>query len=323
MREIAILITSIFTIFALTACSAKESKPINKLNDDKLQIYTTVYPLTYFTEEIGKQYVDVKSIYPSGIDEHTFEPTQKDMISIADADLFFYIGLDLEAFVPKAAQSLKNENVEFLAVAEKLSLPEWGDHDEDELHGEEEHEADHGHEHGLYNPHVWLDPIYSIELAREIKTELAKQIPAQKDFFEENFQALAEKLTLLNEAYKAGTADTENRSFLVTHDAFSYWEDRYDIEQLSIIGSSTVEEPSPKQLKNLIDVVNEKKLRYILVEQNVNKKFAETISKETGAMILPIHNMGTLSEDEIKQGADYFSIAYENLDALQTALKNE
>ena len=47
-----------------------------------LSVYTTVYPLQYFTERIGGEHVDVQSIYPPGADEHSFDPTQKDMIAL-------------------------------------------------------------------------------------------------------------------------------------------------------------------------------------------------------------------------------------------------
>ncbi|MBF2482690.1 zinc ABC transporter substrate-binding protein, partial [Listeria seeligeri] len=78
------------TLLILTGCSDSSD---TKTNSDKLTVYTTVYPLQYLTEQIGGKYVDVHSIYPPGSDAHSFEPTQKDMMKIADSDLFFYIGL--------------------------------------------------------------------------------------------------------------------------------------------------------------------------------------------------------------------------------------
>ena len=63
----------------------------------------------------------MKSIYPPGADEHTFDPTQKDMIALADSDLFFYIGLGLEGFVENAEKTLKNEHVKMVATAEAIT----------------------------------------------------------------------------------------------------------------------------------------------------------------------------------------------------------
>ena len=86
-----------------------------------LSVYTTVYPLQYFAERIGGEHVNVKSIYPPGADEHTFDPTQKDMIALADSDLFFYVGLGLEGFVENAEKTLKNEHVKMVATAEAIT----------------------------------------------------------------------------------------------------------------------------------------------------------------------------------------------------------
>ena len=135
-----------------------------------MSVYTTVYPLQYFTERIGGEHVDVKSIYPAGADEHTFDPTQKDMIALADSDLFFYIGLGLEGFVEKAEKTLKNEHVKMIATAE--AIPEEMLHDEGH---EEEDDDEHGHEGMIIaaiDPHVWISPVLSIELATSIKDAL-------------------------------------------------------------------------------------------------------------------------------------------------------
>ena len=100
---------------------------------DQISIYTTVYPLQYFAERIGGDAVNVQSIYPPGADEHTFDPTQKDMIALADADLFFYIGLGLEGFVENAEKTMKNEHVKMVATADAITEDMLERHDHDEL----------------------------------------------------------------------------------------------------------------------------------------------------------------------------------------------
>ena len=77
----------------------------------------------------------MKSIYPAGADEHTFDPTQKDMMALADSDLFFYIGLGLEGFVENAEKTMKNEHVKMIATAEAIP-----DEMLDEGHGDEHDE---------------------------------------------------------------------------------------------------------------------------------------------------------------------------------------
>jgi zinc transport system substrate-binding protein len=111
------------------------------------------------------------------------------MMNLADSDLFFYIGLGLEGFVEKAKGTLKNEHVTMVAAADKLKLPTDSDSQE-----EEEQEEEHHEHHGDINPHVWLDPIYSKEMAAVIRDALIKQMPQQKELFNENFQKLSLQL---------------------------------------------------------------------------------------------------------------------------------
>nr|WP_318507890.1 zinc ABC transporter substrate-binding protein [Bacillus sp. T3] len=199
-------------------------------NNNQLTVYTTVYPLQYFTEQIGGKYVVVDTVYPPGADEHTFEPTQKDMMKLVDADLFFYIGLGLEGFVNKAKETLKNEDVTLVATAEGLSLEESeaAHTEEADAHGEAD---EHGH---TVDPHVWIDPVYAQELAKSIKDALIEKMPDQKDTFEKNYQTLVEELNTLDQSFKKMVKDANRKEIIVAHSAYGYWESRYGIKQISI-----------------------------------------------------------------------------------------
>lgn len=315
--------------------------------NDKLSIYTTVYPLQYFTERIGGDLVNVKSIYPNGADEHSYEPSQKDMINLADSDLFFYIGLGLEGFVSKAEKALKNENVTLVATAEHITFEEHAEdehaHEEtteghaeetEEEHAHEEtteehaketeeehaHEEEDGHNHGDVDPHVWLDPIYSISLAEEIKEQLLEKLPNNKEQIEENFAALEEELQQLNEDFTEVTSTAKHKEFLVSHAAFGYWSERYGLEQISVSGLASTNEPTQKELENIIAEAEEHDLHYIFFEQNVSSKLTEIVQKEIGAEPLTLHNLSTLTDTDVKEERTYFTIMKDNIKALQTAL---
>ena len=160
---------SVIFLVVLTACGNSKPAQVKEKtggSDEVLSVYTTVYPLQYFTERIGGEAVQVQSIYPPGADEHTFEPTQKDMMTLADSDLFFYVGLGLEGFVENAEKTMKGERVKMAAVADSIpkeSLGEGHDHDHDhdgedhESHhhdeGEDAHDHDHDHDGEYHESH--------------------------------------------------------------------------------------------------------------------------------------------------------------------------
>ncbi|MBC1521159.1 metal ABC transporter substrate-binding protein [Listeria aquatica] len=303
-------------VLLLAACGGSGEA---KKEDGKIQVYTTVYPLTYLTQQIGGSYVHVKSIYPAGADAHSFEPTQKDMLKLADSDLFFYIGLGMEGFVDKAKSTLKEEKVSFIPLAEKLDLPKDPDaaleNDEHEHEGEE-----HEHEHGDINPHVWLYPKYMEEMAKTIRDRLTKEMPKQKATFEENYKKTVEKLKKLDDSYAEMAKNAKHKDFVTAHAAYSYWNTAYGLHQIPIAGISTSDEPSQKKLQTIVQTIKKDKIPYIMLEQNTNSKIADVIQSETDTKALTLHNLETLTEKDIHQNRDYLSIMNDNLKALKEAL---
>jgi zinc transport system substrate-binding protein len=308
MKRFIILLTIVLPLsLFLAACSNGDHPP--QKNSNKLTIYTTVFPIQYFTEQIGDKYVDVMTIYPPGADEHTFEPSQKNMMNLADSDLFIYIGLGLEGFVEKAKQTLKNENVKLIPVAESLKLPKITTVKEDE----------DGHRPDV-NPHVWLDPIYSKEMALIIKNELVKKMPKNKKTFNENYNKLAKELDDLNRNYQQTISHAKNKKVIVTHAAFGYWETRYGLKQISISGLSTTNEPTQKELEKIVSLAEKEGIHYILFEQNFNSKLGRIVQEEIGATALTIHNLSVLSPENLKNKETYFTLMNKNLETLKTAI---
>lgn len=311
MPKKILFMTTLILLAILTACSNETPEQ----EEDKIQVFTTVYPLQYFTERIAGDKVDVQSIYPPGSDEHTFEPTQKDMIALADADLFFYIGLGLEGFVENAQKTLKNEHVQLIATADAIT--------EDMLmHDEEDHE-DHDHDHGDMDPHVWISPILSDALAYSIKDALVKLSPENKDVFEANFEALRDDLLLLDRKYLDMTAAAPQKTFFVSHAAFGYLAETYGLEQIAVAGLNSQSEPSQKELAKLVEYAKAENIQYVLFEQNVSSKLTDIIRKEIGAESLTLHNLGVLTTEDVKNGEDYFSLMESNLKILEQALSGK
>ncbi|WP_057915648.1 metal ABC transporter solute-binding protein, Zn/Mn family [Peribacillus muralis] len=317
MKNRAWLSLFLVTVLLLSACGNTKEENGDDTKKDTLNIYTTVYPLQYFTEAIGGDYVNVDSVYPPGTDEHSFDPSQKDIVKMAESDLFLYIGYNLEGFVTKAEPILSKEGVTTVAVGEAVHL------DADEhAHEEEEHaHEEDGHDHGGVNPHLWLDPIYSIEMAKSIRDELTKQMPEQKEYFNSHFNELSKKLTALDEKLATTIDSGRTNKIIVSHSAYGYWEERYGLEQIGVTGLTSSNEPSQKELAKIVTMAKEEDLNYVIFEQNISSKLTEIIQKEMGAKSLKLHNLSVLTDNDIKAGEDYFSLMEKNIKTLHTALQ--
>ncbi|MFS0574519.1 zinc ABC transporter substrate-binding protein [Sporosarcina sp. 179-K 3D1 HS] len=317
------IIVCLSVLILLGACGNKESGEEQLKEEETLTVFTTVYPLQYFTERIGGTHVNVQSIYPTGADEHTFDPTQKDMMALADADLFFYIGLGLEGFVENAEKTLKNEHVKMIPTAEGIPEEQLGEgHDDHEGHDEEDQEG-HGHGSHLHDPHVWISPKLSMELASSIKEALVEAAPDAQEDFETNYEQLRSDIEDLDRRFQQMADEAPNKTFFVSHAAFGYLADRYGLEQVAIAGLNSQSEPSQKQLATLVQEAKEKNIKYVLFEQNISSKLTEVIRKEIGAESLMLHNLGVLTKEDVENKATYFTLMEQNLETLQTALSGE
>lgn len=305
-----------------------ESKGNENNKDGVLKVYTTIYPLEDFTKKIGGEYVDVKSIMPPNVDAHSFEPTTKDMIDLANSDLFIHTGTGVEGFADKATPALEKENVTIIKAAnniELLPVSEEHNHDEHaEAHNHDDqdesaHEDEHSH--GDTDPHVWLDPKLSIQMAENIKNTLVEKLPSHRETFESNFKTLKEDLEQLDKEFKETIENSKTKYLLVSHAAYGYWE-RYGIKQIAINGLSPSVEPSQRGLQNLIEESKEHDIHYIMFEKNVSGKIAKIIQKEIGAKTLTLYNLESISEEDRNNKEDYFSIMRNNLENIKIALNS-
>ena len=333
-------------MLVLTACGETDEVEVDEDtsegNTEQLIVMTTIYPLQFFTGEIGGEYVKATSILPSGSDAHSYEPTSKEMIAVAEADLFIYNEAQAESYAVTIKEALADEEVAFLEASTGLDMITYlhdhshtgTDHEEEDAHDHEaeddhDHEAeDHedeadAHAHGSdFDTHVWLSPQLSMELSENILKELIRLMPEQESYFRANYDTLVEELTALDESFETVLEEVPNKTILVTHAAYNYWARDYGIEQLAVTGLSPSNEPSQQQLIQLIDLVEDRAIDTILFEQNISSKVSEVIRDEAGLETKELHNLSTLRTEDIEAGEDYFSLMERNLTVLEDVLSN-
>ena len=292
---------------------------------DKKTVMTTFYPVYYLASRIGGEAVNVEMLLESGQDAHSYESTAKDAVAVQEADLFIYQDDEMEFFVSDLLSIVDQEATQVLESTEGIELlsgdhnheEEEHDHEHEEGHEEEHgHEHDHEHEEGHsheFDPHTWLDPNFYSQQAENVKNALIELDPANEATYTENAAKLSEELTALNEEFNVGLADLENRTIVVQHEAFGYLAHAYDLEELAISGLANNAEPSAKQLAEMTNVVNERNIQVIYVDPTTSTTISETVSQATGAELRPLRTLEFITEEEIEQGEDYFSIMRENL----------
>lgn len=313
----------IATLVLMSACGNTAKKGTS---GDKLQIYTTVFPFKSMIEQIGGNHVNVSSIYPNGVDIHSFEPTQKDTMKIAKSDLFIYSGDELDQVAAKIAKAVnkKEKTLQLVKGIDEHDLLAVEDHDhEGHDHEGNDHEAEghKGHNHGAQDPHVWLDPQLNKQFAKIIKDELIKKDKKNEKDYVKNYDALLKDINAMDKELKDIAKNKKQDTVFISHDSIGYLAHRYDFKQEGVSGMNN-EEPSQSDIINMINNINKSGASVILYEQNIPTKTVDIIKGKTKAKAVPFHNMAVLT-DKDKKDVTYQDLMKTNIESLDKALNNK
>jgi zinc transport system substrate-binding protein len=195
-----------------------------------------------------------------------------------------------------------------------------GEDTEDE-HANEEGSHD-DHEHGEIDPHLWISPQISVNLATSIKDSLIKKDPSNKETYIKNFNVLVNDLKQLDADFKEMADASSNKTFFVSHAAFGYLAGTYGLEQVPVAGLNSQDEPSQKELTEIVKLAKSMNIKTILFEQNVSSNLTKVIQNEIGADALTMHNLGVLTPQDVDNKEDYFTLMEQNLETLTKALNS-
>lgn len=322
--SVLVLVMSLF-MGVLSACSSSSSNSslgelttstegASETTTDKLSVYTTIYPMYYFAQQVGGDKVEVNNMIPTGVEPHDWEPDPQNIVSLEKADIFVYNGAGLEHWVPEVLSSIKNKNLVTVEACNGIQLLD-ATHD----HDEEEHDAD-DEDTLTSDPHVWLAPENAKKEAENIKNAFIQRDSYNREFYENNFNDLASRLDTLNTEYQTTLEAVPNKQIVVSHAAFGYLCQAYGLTQVAIEGLSPDSEPDAARMSEIVDFVKANNIKVIFFEELVSPKVAQSIAKETGASTAVLNPLEGLTQQDVDEGKDYISIMEENLQALKEAL---
>lgn len=173
------------------------------------------------------------------------------------------------------------------------------------------------HEHGVYDPHVWLDPMNAKQEMQNICEAFSEADPEHRADYQANYEKWAEQLDELDKIYQTMLENLSERNIVVAHEAYGYLCRRYNLTQVSIEGMSPDSEPDPGRMADIIDFVRANNVRAIFFEELSGSRTAETVAAETGVKLLTLSPLEGLSDRQEETGGDYFSVMEENLQQRQ------
>ena len=259
----------ILIILCLSAC-----KP-SAQSEQKPTITVTLEPLRYFTEAIAGDQYQVVSMVPKGSSPETYDPTPQQLVALNKSQAYFRIGhIGFEqTWMDRLASN--SPQLKFFDTSEGLDLIRTAGHQ----HG------DHYHAGGV-EPHVWNSANNAIILAENIYQALCELDASHQSYYKERLDTLKQAIQQTDQTIRE-LLQKADRTFLIYHPALSYFARDYGLKQISI--EEEGKEPSPAQLKTLIETCRKENIHVIFVQQEFDIRNAQLIADELGVTIIPIN----------------------------------
>ncbi|MDB0016718.1 metal ABC transporter substrate-binding protein [Acidimicrobiia bacterium] len=300
----------------------------DEATSDKINVLVTTPMLGDFVNEIGGENINLTILMPAEVDPHTYDPSPQDASKIADADIVFYVGLKYEpSALIKLVENTSNEAAVLVEVGEEINPIEFSeeghdDHDDEDGHDDEEGHDDHddedgheGHGHGSEDPHFWFDPLRVAIAAELMINQLIELDPSNSEAYKTAGEAYISELNELDSTVSAliETVPSKNRKLITTHESLGYLEARYGVEVLTTIIPSltSVDEISPAQLVDVLDVIEDNDVKVIFIESEAPSVYAETISAEAN-----IRTVTGLWVETLRENQSYSDWLTENVELI-------
>jgi zinc transport system substrate-binding protein len=312
---------AVLACFLLLSCVSCDTGRTGPEKTRKLRVVTTLFPLYDFALAIGGDRADVTLLLPPGMEAHSFEPKPGDIVRVGKADLFIYTNRNMEPWAADIISGIGSGStlvVDASRGARMLKAGKSTGNDHNDEHGRED---EHRHGEGM-DPHLWLDFGNARVMVDNIRAAFIARDPKNSAWYSANASAYKEKLTDLDNRYRAGLAECDKRIFLHGgHFAFGYLANRYGLHYESAYAVSADAEPSPATIAHLISRIRANGLRYIYTEELVEPRVADTIARETGVKILKLHGAHNISRDDLSAGVTFLSLMERNLSNLRIGLQ--
>ena len=259
----------------------------------EIKVVASIKPIhslaSYLMDGVGKPDLIVDGYNsPHGF---ALKPSHAKMLQ--NADLIFWVGEDLETFLEKPLKSIakKAEKIELMEIkgVKKLEFRERNifeghddhGHDDHKEHGhkEDKHDDHHEHAHGEHDPHIWLDPINAKAILSEMAEHLIEKDPNNASAYKANLKKAHKALDNLTKKVKSELKG--DFKSIVFHDAYQYFEKRFNVNVLGAFTVNTDVLPGAEQLAEIREIIEHEKVTCVFSEPQFNPDIIKAVAKDT------------------------------------------
>ena len=295
--------------FLLVSCRIGEDQETNE-QIGPLHIVTTTGIIEDCVTQIAGDSMEVTAIMGPGTDPHIYKPTPGDIELLDEADIIIANGLHLEGKMSEMLEKYSKEKP-VLFVAD--GIPE-----SDIIKSADFQDAN--------DPHIWFDPSIWMKGMKYIAEELGKIDTASAEYYMINYNVYNLEVMEVDTWIDNQLKSMETRPILVTsHDAFSYFGRRYNVQVEGIQGISTLSEVGLKEISEMVDFVIDNKVKAIFTETSTSNKTAQSIVDGCKDKRYDLQIRGPLYSDALgepdSEAGTYIGMIRENVVMILEGLK--
>lgn len=253
----------LFVILFISACG-------RQVKTGERIISVSIAPFAYFTEQIAGDNFTVNVMVPAGANPHIYEPYPDQIDRLRRSEAYIsngYLGFEM-TWMDRFSEM--NKSMTKLNLGESI-VPIENHHD---------HEGEHSE--GA-DPHYWVSPLCAMKMALSVRDFLLELDPENGDEYERNYGALLEKIGQVDSMARALSVMEGNRTFMIYHPNLAYLARDYGLKEIAVENEG--KEPSPSQLRELIDIAKRENIGMILVQREYDPRNARAVADETGGRV--------------------------------------
>ena len=262
----------------------------------EVKVVTTIKPIHSLVAGVMDGLGSPSLIVDGSNSPHNFSLKPSHAKMIEDAEIIFWVGEDLETFMIKPLESIANNatKVSFMDLDSIIKL-KFKEENILEVEGYDDDHDDHDkHADGEFDAHIWLDPKNAIEIVNEIAKTLSLKDPNNKNVYYSNAEKLNHSLNELIE--KINLSINKDARFIVFHDAYQYFEKRFDVSSAGALILNEEALPSAKKVSEIHKIIKKQNINCIISEPQFNPNIIKSIAQDSSILTRSFDPLGSSSD---------------------------
>ncbi|WP_310190813.1 zinc ABC transporter substrate-binding protein ZnuA [Pseudomonas hunanensis] len=268
-RRVFIVPRFLVLFVALLACSAQAD----------VRVLTSIKPLQQIAAAVQDGVGSPEVLLPPGASPHHYALRPSDVRRVADADLLYWIGPDMENFLPRVLNTRSKPSVAVQSLS-GMQLRHFGEDSHSHEHDDQDAHDDHDHDHrpGSLDAHLWLSSVNARVIAAQMAADLAKVDPTNAPRYQANLKAFVGRLDALDQRIKARVAGVADKPYFVFHEAFDYFEAAYGLKHTGVFSVASEVQPGAQHVAAMRKRLQEVGKTCVFSEPPLRPRLAETLT---------------------------------------------